>query len=134
MTAPYSEIILVMLAITLAFIVAYWLISTQSMTTHVELLELINKKINEEETYYTFTIIVENRGTIETTIDHIMINRSPPEKYDAIIHPFIPKLKPGEKTTVTIQIPKSYFNHGQSVEFLFITARGFEFPILIYIP
>jgi len=87
MTAPYSEIILVMLAITLAFIVAYWLISTQSMTTHVELLELINKKINEEETYYTFTMIVENRGTIETTIDHIMINRSPPEKYDAIIHP-----------------------------------------------
>ena len=131
---PYSEIILITAAIALAFLVAYWLISIQSVSTSFENIQLTNQAIECEETYYVLTIIIENKGTTESIIEHVLINGNPPESYNAIVYPDTITVKPGEKAKVTIKIPKNHVSHGETIKIKFITAKGFEFPILTYIP
>ena len=131
---PYSEIILITAAIALAFLVAYWLISIQSISTNFENIQLTSQAVECEEVYYVFTIIVENKGTAESIIEHVIINGNPPESYNAIVYPDTITVKPGEKVKVTIKLPKNHVSHGETIEIKFITARGFEFPILTYIP
>lgn len=131
---PYSEVILITVTVALAFLVAYWLISIQGVSTSFENIQLTSQAVECEETYCVLTIIVENKGTTESIIEHVLINEKPPESYNAIVYPDTITVKPGEKASVTVKIPKNLLSHGEIIEIKFITTRGFVFPILTYIP
>jgi len=134
MEASYAMIVIIAVTITLAFVAVYWLISLQSITTEVEYLELVKQKVIEKNGYYEVNVVIENKGIKKASIINILINEHTPENYSSTITPQNIELDPGEKIQVKITLPKSEFDHGQAVSIKLISAKGNEFPILIYIP
>ncbi|RLF38292.1 MAG: hypothetical protein DRN00_04570 [Thermoplasmata archaeon] len=134
MEESYTMIILIAITITLAFITVYWLISIQSVTTEFEHLEVINQEVVEDNGYFKIKITIENKGIKKVSISNVLINGRTLDEYKSSITPQDIEIKPGEKTQVKIKLSKSEFDHGQLVHIKFISAKGNEFPILIYIP
>ncbi len=134
MEESYVTIVIIAITITLAFVTAYWLISIQSVTTEFEHLEIINREVVEGNGYFEIKVTIENRGIKEVSISNILINGRTLDKYKSSITPQNIEIKPGEKIQVKIKLSKSEFDHGQVIHVKFISAKGNEFPILIYIP
>lgn len=134
MEESYTMIILIAITITLAFITVYWLISIQSVTTEFEHLEVINREVVEDNGYFEIKVTIENKGIKEVSISNVLINGRTLDEYKSSITPQDIEIKPGEKIQVKIKLSKSEFDHGQVIHIKFISAKGNEFPILIYIP
>lgn len=134
MEESYTMIILIAITITLAFITVYWLIGIQSVTTEFEHLEVINREVVEDNGYFEIKVTIENKGIKEVSISNVLINGRTLDEYKSSITPQDIEIKPGEKIQVKIKLSKSEFDHGQVIHIKFISAKGNEFPILIYIP
>ncbi|RLF08917.1 MAG: hypothetical protein DRJ69_05600 [Thermoprotei archaeon] len=134
MEESYVTIVIIAITITLAFVTVYWLISIQSVTTEFEHLEVINQEVAEDNGHFEIKVTIENKGVKDVSIDDVLINGRTLDEYKSSITPQDIEIKPGEKIQIKIKLSKSEFDHGQLVHIKFISAKGNEFPILIYIP
>jgi len=86
---------------------------------------------------WKITLIVENTGAVDVTIDSIFINGKPWSWYSGItISPPLPTLvKTGSEASITITIPgDTGFSSGQMIEVRLHSASGREYPKMVTLP
>jgi len=141
-----ATVILVAVTIVVAVAVAYWMGGLTSVYTRFEKLEITSIYAEygniDNNTGWKITITIKNTGTADATIDDILLNGKPYNKYDngSINVSSIPiTVKVGQNETITISIPEEAaenwpFQHGVSVEVRLHSAAGQEYPKTVTLP
>ena len=151
-----ATIIIVAIAIVMSIAVAYWALGLTGTFTRFEKLEItaMYAARDTSEKYWNITVTLRSTGTATATINMILLNGKPLDAYNSTTSPVKvydvttspPKditadlltrgiiLEPGAKTTLRIDVPDKFFDSGVSVEVVFVTAAGSNYPKVVVLP
>jgi flagellin-like protein len=148
-----ATIIIVAVAIVMSIAVAYWVLGLAGTFTRYEKLEIMSMyATGNATTGWNITASVRNTGSAIATINMILINGRPipNDKWSNYIYvnekkvtsnDSIATLNPGESCTITITANDELaedlnviFRSGMSVEVIFHTAAGSDYPKVVVLP
>ena len=142
-----ATVILVAVAITIAISVAYWMGGIAGMYTTFEKIEITTayaSAFDPNVTYpdggWTLTIVAQNTGSADTTIDNIFINMKPLDNWQGVTvggsTSLSVALRAGEKGTIRVDIDAdgSNLQAGSSLDLKLHTASGNEYPKFVQLP
>ncbi|MDI9619634.1 MAG: DUF4352 domain-containing protein [Candidatus Nezhaarchaeota archaeon] len=135
-----ATIIIVAVAIVMSIAVAYWMLGLAGTFTRYEKIEFVaayvNRTINNNE-YYEVVVKVRNTGSSDATINLLLVNGKidtgvnvSKSASDNINEP----LKVGESKILVITLPTETYRAGTTVELMFQTAAGNQYPKTIVLP
>ncbi len=138
-------VIMVSVALMISTIIGLWLAGVAGQYTSLERLDIVagyariivDKYNTEKPPVVMITLVVENRGSKNITIDAIFINSKPTTDYGGIVNVSTPlplNLPVASKTSVQINLSSTIFQHGQMVEVELHTSSGGRYVRTIEIP
>jgi len=147
-----ATIIIVAVAIVMAIAVAYWALGLAGTFTRFEKLEITAMYAGHSRGYWNITASLRSTGTATPTINLILLNGKPLNTY--VADGKSPKvynvtgteqditdqlaegisLPPGTTVMLRIDVPKERFAPGVSVEVVFHTAAGSDYPKVVVLP
>ncbi len=127
-----ATVIIVAVAIAISIAVALWITGVVGGMTKTERLDITYanaQKVNA--TTWTITLEVYNKGSVDVTIDRILINN---QDYTSRVtgNTIVPA---GGHTTLTINISTADgFSAGQNLQIIVHTATGGQYPTQVVLP
>ena len=129
-----ATVIIVAVAIAISIAVALWISGVVSGMTRTERLDITYanaQKINA--TAWTITLEIYNKGSVDATIDKILINNRDFTQRALIGGPVT--VPAGSSTTITFTITQDDgFSAGQNLQILVHTATGGSYPTQVILP
>ncbi len=116
-----SNVVLVVVAISLALIIVFWATSIVVVNTGLEILEIKNKKLIKQSNMYIVKLDIENKGTKSVKIVQVLINNKPLKDYNATFSLSKDTVSPGE--TINLEI-KLKAKTGTIIDVSIVTGRG----------
>ena len=151
-----ATIIIVAVAIVMAIAVAYWALGLAGTFTRFEKLEITAMYAGHSRGYWNITVTLRSTGTATATINMILLNGKPLKDYYLPTTPPKPakvynvtgttpeditgqlasgiSLPPGTTRTYRIDVADAFFAPGVSVEVVFHTAAGSDYPKVVVLP
>ena len=153
-----ATIIIVAVAIVMSIAVAYWALGLTGTFTRFEKLEITSMYADRDTAkgYWNITVTLRSTGTATPTINMILLNGKPITAYNLTANPTkiynittpppTPRditrdlltrgisLPPGTTRTYRIDVADAFFVSGVSVEVVFHTAAGSDYPKVVVLP
>jgi len=153
-----ATIIIVAVAIVMSIAVAYWALGLTGTFTRFEKLEITSMYAAHDmgKRYWNITVTLRSTGTATATINMILLNGKPLKDYYLPTTPPKPakvynvtgttpeditgqlasgiSLPPGTTRTYRIDVADAFFAPGVSVEVVFHTAAGSDYPKVVVLP
>jgi len=153
-----ATVIIVAVAIVMSIAVAYWALGLTGTFTRYEKLEITSMYAEHDvaNEYWNITATLKSTGTATATINMILLNGKPLDAYNKTAPTDKPlkvynvttppakditgaltkgiSLLPGTTVVLRIDVPDAFFASGVSVEVVFHTAAGSDYPKVVVLP